>query len=302
MDTPISRRMRQLNGVAHIQDLLEAGFTRHQVAAMKNGGELIRPRIGWYVSPEISPEVVRAVRVGGMLGCCSAIASYGLPAPTDRRLHVALDPGASRLRSSKNPTAHPPAGSERGVLLHWRDRHVPHERFRVGLVDALHQMSVCAPFEWTVAAIDAARLRSAGAPPLLDEVSLQRLRRVCSESGRRAADLSIDSSESVLETMVRLRLADSGVDLRVQVPIGKYRADIVLDGWLVIECDGEHHSTVTRFASDRERDAYFTTAGYRVLRFSYRQIVDRWYEEVLPAILAALKSRASDAPRRSAAH
>ncbi|MFD1713224.1 hypothetical protein ACFSBZ_01960 [Amnibacterium flavum] len=46
MTTPIARRMSMLNGVAHIQDLLVVGFTRHQIAAMLHSGELIRPRIG----------------------------------------------------------------------------------------------------------------------------------------------------------------------------------------------------------------------------------------------------------------
>ncbi len=61
-----------------------------------------------------------------------------------------------------------------------------------------------------------------------------------------------------------------------QVEVGSYRVDFLLDGWLVIECDGSTHSEAQRFAADRGRDAYMATRGWRVLRFTYRQIMDDW--------------------------
>ena len=88
MQPNIGDELRRLEGVAHLQDLLAAGFTRYQVAAMMRQGQLLRPRIGWYVAPWHDAAVVRAVRVGGRLTCVSAAASYGLPVPLDRRVHV----------------------------------------------------------------------------------------------------------------------------------------------------------------------------------------------------------------------
>lgn len=45
---------------------------------------------------------------------------------------------------------------------------------------------------------------------------------------------------------------------------------------LVIETDGRRaHATLLAFERDRERDARLTLAGYRVVRFTYRQIVDQ---------------------------
>jgi uncharacterized protein DUF559 len=45
---------------------------------------------------------------------------------------------------------------------------------------------------------------------------------------------------------------------------------------LIVEADGrETHLTRAAFESDRERDARLTALGYRVIRFTYRQVLDR---------------------------
>ena len=47
------------------------------------------------------------------------------------------------------------------------------------------------------------------------------------------------------------------------------------DAGLVVETDGhEHHGTPFGFERDRRRDAALTLAGWRVARFSWRQVVD----------------------------
>ncbi len=52
---------------------------------------------------------------------------------------------------------------------------------------------------------------------------------------------------------------------RRQVPIGKYIADFVCqDCKLIVEVDGSQHEGSEH---DRERDAWLTSVGYRVLRF-----------------------------------
>ncbi|MBZ0261770.1 MAG: endonuclease domain-containing protein [Hyphomicrobiales bacterium] len=52
---------------------------------------------------------------------------------------------------------------------------------------------------------------------------------------------------------------------RRQVPIGKYIADFVCqDCKLIVEVDGSQHEGSEH---DRERDAWLTSVGYRVMRF-----------------------------------
>jgi len=70
-----------------------------------------------------------------------------------------------------------------------------------------------------------------------------------------------------------------------QVEVRPYRVDFLLDGWLVVECDGGVHGTVEQFSWDRRRDAYLNAVGYRVLRFTYRQIVHDW-----PATLHTIRA------------
>ena len=57
---------------------------------------------------------------------------------------------------------------------------------------------------------------------------------------------------------------------------------------LVSELDGyAYHSDPETFEADRRRDARLSALGYRVLRFSYKQVMHRW-SEVRAAVVAAI--------------
>jgi very-short-patch-repair endonuclease len=59
-----------------------------------------------------------------------------------------------------------------------------------------------------------------------------------------------------------------------QVIIGPYTVDFLWpDARLIVEVDGwEDHGTRLAFESDRARDAWLTSQGYRVVRFTWRQV------------------------------
>jgi very-short-patch-repair endonuclease len=62
------------------------------------------------------------------------------------------------------------------------------------------------------------------------------------------------------------------------------------DQRLIAETDGKRtHLTATAFETDRERDARYLVAGYRVVRFTYRQLVRD--PEAVAATIAALLRR-----------
>ena len=82
-------------------------------------------------------------------------------------------------------------------------------------------------------------------------------------------------AESGLETIGRLRFEDLGYGAAQQVQIGPDRVDIVLDGWLIIELDGDAHHDVAR---DRRRTNRLIRAGYYVLRFGYVDLFYHWAE------------------------
>ncbi|HTO64875.1 MAG TPA: endonuclease domain-containing protein [Bradyrhizobium sp.] len=63
------------------------------------------------------------------------------------------------------------------------------------------------------------------------------------------------------------RLAALG--FRRQSPIGNYIADFVAHSCkLVVEVDGESHDLAERLRHDSQRDQWFASQGYQVLRFT----------------------------------
>jgi very-short-patch-repair endonuclease len=277
-------------GVAHITAFLEAGLSRHQVAALLRQRVLVRPRIGWYADPRLPADAIRAVRVGGVLGGTSAARSYGLPLPetVDAELQVSVEDNASRLRHSRDRRWQVAAGDEPGVRLHWQPRLEPVRGYRVAVVDALLQLAMCVPFDWLVAAMDAALHVPRSGTALITDTAWRRLRPALPERLRRAWDLADGRSESPIETILRLGLVRSGIPFALQVWMLPYhRVDVLIGGWLIIEVDGrQYHVDERAFEADRERDALFAAWGYRVLRFSYRQVVDDlpWVLEVIRTV------------------
>jgi very-short-patch-repair endonuclease len=63
---------------------------------------------------------------------------------------------------------------------------------------------------------------------------------------------------------------------RVNVRVGRFLVDFLwAESQLVIEVDGyQHHRDRASFESDRARDAALTLQGYRVVRFTYRQVTE----------------------------
>lgn len=74
------------------------------------------------------------------------------------------------------------------------------------------------------------------------------------------------------------RQSESDVLIRVQMPVGGYRADIAvsIDGGrrVVVECDGIefHDRTPKRFIAERQRDREFLILGWPTMRFTGAEI------------------------------
>ena len=72
----------------------------------------------------------------------------------------------------------------------------------------------------------------------------------------------------------------SGHRFRRQHPIGRYIADFAcIEQRLIIELDGGQHTEQREY--DRQRDAYISSRGYRILRF--------WNDDVLKDMDAVLE-------------
>ncbi|MBB5208987.1 very-short-patch-repair endonuclease [Chiayiivirga flava] len=84
-----------------------------------------------------------------------------------------------------------------------------------------------------------------------------------------------------------LRRNLTGHHFRRQHPIGPYIADFVcLDARLVIEADGSQHADS---ATDRRRDAWLQSQGFRILRLWNTDLLAQT-DAALAAIIAALNA------------
>ena len=101
-------------------------------------------------------------------------------------------------------------------------------------------------------------------------------------------------AESRPETLMRLMLRGLGCNVEIQVVFpGIGRVDLLVDGWLVIECDSErYHSGWAKQEADRGRDLALAALGYTTLRPTATAIMWR-PEEVRAAVRGLLAARAA---------
>jgi very-short-patch-repair endonuclease len=94
--------------------------------------------------------------------------------------------------------------------------------------------------------------------------------------------------ESPIELRLYLALKERGHHVRTQYiePPKTYRFDLALPQYkIAIECDGKaFHSTPEQIARDRKKEAYLKRKGWKVLRFSGRQI-----NRNLPSVLKKIE-------------
>ena len=85
-----------------------------------------------------------------------------------------------------------------------------------------------------------------------------------------------------------------GLSVRVQVEVlPGIRVDLLIDGWLVIELDGEEfHGNAVGFERNRVQDAPLNAGGFRVLHFSRSQVLDDWSSVESTILLVVLRHRA----------
>lgn len=259
------------DGVAHLQRFVEAGLTGPDLGRLRHLGAVDRARIGWYVDPALPPDAVRAIRVGGVLGCVSAAASYGIfvPEGLDGRPHVSVKPDLTRMRRSDDARRHVHAGEDRAVRLHWERRLEPVRGWRVSPADALLQMAQCTTLRWLTAAVDSAR-NATGGTALMAEPSTALLRGALAAHHVAAVDRSDPAAEAAGETFIRLELEDRRIPRRTQAWLTSlYRADVLVDEWLPVESDGVKHHSGSAVVRDRERDAVLAYLGRQPLRFTH---------------------------------
>lgn len=269
--------------------LLGHGLTRRALDAFVADGTLRRLRAGWFADAATDSEVAIAVQAGGTLTCASALAAHGGWQLADGSVHV-------RFPESR---AARPWRSARTLARHGsRGRSLPSASATLldDPLDAVRCASRCLSDEALVIVVDAARNRG-----LLGQAAFESL--VASLPPREQVRLGrcVADSGSGSETRVRLFFEELGVAVTTQFEFGEREyLDLLVDGWLAIECDSiAHHAGPEQFVVDRRRTLDLQRDRYVVVRLTFDDVWCRW--EQTTALLFDLVRRGPAALRRGAA-
>ncbi|WP_018266986.1 endonuclease domain-containing protein [Methylosinus sp. LW4] len=95
------------------------------------------------------------------------------------------------------------------------------------------------------------------------------------------------SAEKIVWSRLRNRSLGGFKFIR-QEPIGPFIADFICrERRLIVEIDGETHSSAEEIAGDARRSAFLSAQGYRIIRFTNQAVYEN-AEVVADAILRAL--------------
>jgi len=253
------------------RELRANGASRDGINLALASGALIRARRDNYLPGDCPSEVVAAVRVGGRLDCVSLLRLLGVfVMKDDRRLHLQI-PRARTLLRSPTSRAVRLDGTLHGVVTHWRDDPIPERSTVADIAPAIARAVICQEPRAAIATLD-----SAIHVGLLPEDRLSEVFALLPHRLRRLR-IHIDGrAESGPESLVRLIARSTGAHVEVQVMIdGVGRVDILIDGWLIVECDSRaHHATWEQQQEDRRRDLEAARRGFVTLRPTARQIFD----------------------------
>lgn len=256
--------------------------TRAELRRLRDSGALWTPLRGWVALSGLESDATRALRLGGVVSCVSAFRAHGVWVPHgDDDLHVRVNRETHSERVDR-------AEGRDGVLVHRMHAHLldlrPWDAVD-GVVAALAVATGCLSTPDLIAAADSALQQGKVQRSDLDEMAaaLPARRRAGLE---RASHLSGSGSESTFAAL--LRRCGIAFEQQAQLLPGEF-CDFLIGRSLVVEIDSvEWHGSRAQQAVDRRRDAQLTALGYRVLRFSYEQVL---FEPayVVDAVLALVR-------------
>lgn len=269
-------------------ELFLEGWSRRSIDSALTRGELARARRDRYLPGDTPDPIVRAVRVGGRLTCVSLLHMTGVFVRRNDRLHVHMQATDSRMRSPHDRRQRLEPRHRRGVRLHWLAlTDGVGQATCVGMVDALVHAVLCQSPRDAIATLDSALNKRLATPADIAEVFA-----ALPASYGALLPLLDGEAESGPESLMRLMLRMLGCRVEVQVVIeGVGRVDLVVDGWLVVECDSrQFHEGWEAQEEDRRRDLALAALGYTTIRPTAKMIMDQ-PEVVLAAVRGLMRSR-----------
>jgi very-short-patch-repair endonuclease len=258
--------------IATRDELLALGWPPAAITAAVRSGTLIRLRRAWYATPGVPFEQRIAIAMGGRVGGVSAARSYGMWTGDDDRIHVSWPPhGNVAVAGRRFAYPYSKELADRVIVPHWRAGVAGPDSWRESVAESIRQtFAVCDPALGVAMADSACRLGLATADAV---------RALLPQLPRRFHTLAaaIDgSTDSGLESIVRLWLLEMGIPFLLHARILGLEVDFLIGRSLIIETDGRDFHTGGAFEVDRQRDLATGLHGYVTIRLSYRQIMENW--------------------------
>ncbi|GLJ61890.1 hypothetical protein GCM10017576_20200 [Microbacterium barkeri] len=261
------------------------GMSRRTIRRRVAEGEYVRVRRDVYVERGESEDILRAARVGGRLDCVSAMRERGVFVRERGGLHIQVDPRSGRLASPEDRKQC--LAAVHGVVVHWRDDPAPDHDLLADPVASAARAVRCQHPRDAVATIDSALH--------LGVIRADQIDALFALLPARCAALRplIDGrAESGAESLARLALRVLGRSIDLQVRIdGVGRVDLLVDGWIVVECDGKaFHESWAAQLEDRRRDLALAARGYACVRVTAMTVFEERHV-LVAAVRGLLRAR-----------
>lgn len=252
-------------GVCTVQSA-RAWMSKPELDSMR-GTTIWSPLRGWVALVGVQNDVTRALQAGGVASCVTAFAVHGLWLPHGpQQLHLRARRNTHSARVSTTRTA-------KGLVLHVTHNRLADTRPQFGVdppISALAIAAGCISRTELLAAADTALASG--------QVSLEDLSDLAADLPRRrrhGLEWATGKAGSGSESEFAALLRGAGIAFSQQSEVLPKRfVDFLIGRSLIVEIDSNlWHGTPAQQAADRARDAEFTRRGYRVVRFTYEQVL-----------------------------
>jgi very-short-patch-repair endonuclease len=110
-------------------------------------------------------------------------------------------------------------------------------------------------------------------------------------AARKVLELVDGTADSAIEVVARLLFRSQGIHTETQVDLpGIGIVDFLLEGFLIVEIDGNSHLQPGQVRKDRRRNNASTLSGYAVLRYGYQDVVHN-PQKVVDEVWQVLRGR-----------
>lgn len=257
-------------------ELRRAGCTSREMSRSVREGVVVRLRRGLYALPGADRALVRAIGLGGVVTCVSALSHHGVALiNSPDRPHIAVEKGfTSAGRDVAGVNLHYVPRGSLAAVRGWHDA-------ATGLDIAGRCLSESAHLIAIDNALHAGLLRPDQIAGFTRSTNARRDWLLGHADAR---------AESPPETVARLSIAQARLAVQPQRFIsGVGRVDFVVEGRVVVEVDGrQHHDDPRAFQRDRGRDRELVRQGFLVLRYTFADICGQGAKDVGAEVAAAL--------------